>query len=116
MARSLRRTSHHHSPSSNSIDRFISKIALDKTRERDPDIRKMLLEALTQVLCTFTLKNYFLILFNIKIAINQLCATKYGREYLRSKNTYVILRELHKWEKDENVMAVLEHLVNIIIR
>ena len=88
----------------------------DKTRERDPDIRKMLLEALTQVLCSFTLKNYFLILFNIKIAINQLCATKYGREYLRSKNTYVILRELHKWETDENVMAVLEHLVNIIIR
>nr|CAG4637150.1 EOG090X08WK [Ceriodaphnia reticulata]SVE73038.1 EOG090X08WK [Ceriodaphnia reticulata] len=65
----------------------------DKTREKDPDIRKMLLEALTQ-----------------------LCATKSGREYLRSKNTYVILRELHKWEKDENVMAVLEHLVNIIIR
>nr|CAG4651117.1 EOG090X08WK [Simocephalus serrulatus]SVE94340.1 EOG090X08WK [Simocephalus serrulatus] len=65
----------------------------DKTREQDPDIRKMLLEALTQ-----------------------LCATKSGREYLRAKNTYVILRELHKWEKDANVLAVLEHLVNIIIR
>nr|CAG4646387.1 EOG090X08WK [Macrothrix elegans] len=65
----------------------------DKTRESDPDIRKMLLEALTQ-----------------------LCATKYGREYLRSKNTYVILRELHKWEKEANVIAVLEHLVNILIR
>lgn len=46
----------------------------------------------------------------------QLCTTKFGREYLRSKNTYVILRELHKWEKSENVMVVLEHLVNIIIR
>nr|CAG4648739.1 EOG090X08WK [Polyphemus pediculus] len=65
----------------------------DKTREEDPDIRKMLIEALTQ-----------------------LCSTKFGREYLRSKNTYVILRELHKWEKDDNVMAALEHLVNIIIR
>nr|SVE83752.1 EOG090X08WK [Daphnia pulex] len=65
----------------------------EKTREQDPDIRKMLLEALTQ-----------------------LCATKYGREYLRSKNTYVILRELHKWEKNDNVLAVLEHLVNIVIR
>nr|SVE70525.1 EOG090X08WK [Daphnia similis]SVE71149.1 EOG090X08WK [Daphnia similis]SVE71781.1 EOG090X08WK [Daphnia similis]SVE72407.1 EOG090X08WK [Daphnia similis] len=65
----------------------------EKTREPDPDIRKMLLEALTQ-----------------------LCATKFGREYLRSKNTYVILRELHKWEKNENVLVVLEHLVNILIR
>nr|CAG4641831.1 EOG090X08WK [Eurycercus lamellatus] len=65
----------------------------EKTRERDPDIRKILIEALTQ-----------------------LCTTKFGREYLRSKNTYVILRELHKWEKDENVIAPLEHLVNILIR
>nr|CAG4649473.1 EOG090X08WK [Scapholeberis mucronata]SVE93719.1 EOG090X08WK [Scapholeberis mucronata] len=65
----------------------------EKTREQDADLRKILLEALTQ-----------------------LCATKAGREYLRSKNTYVILRELHKWEKDANVMAVLEHLVNIVIR
>nr|SVE75227.1 EOG090X08WK [Daphnia dolichocephala] len=64
-----------------------------KTREQDPDIRKMLLEALVQ-----------------------LCATKFGREYLRSKNTYVILRELHKAEKNENVLVVLEHLVNILLR
>ena len=35
---------------------------------------------------------------------------------MRSKNTYVILRELHKWEKDENVLVALEHLVNIIIK
>lgn len=35
---------------------------------------------------------------------------------MRSKNTYVILRELHKWEKDESVIAPLEHLVNILIR
>lgn len=68
-------------------------LGADKTRERDPDLRKMLIETLIQ-----------------------LCTTKFGREYLRSKNTYVILRELHKWEKSENVMVVLEHLVNIIIR
>jgi len=68
-------------------------LGADKTRERDPDLRKMFIETLTQLSCT-----------------------KFGREYLRSKNTYVILRELHKWEKDENVMVALEHLVNIIIR
>ena len=64
-----------------------------KKRESDPDIRLMLLESLTQ-----------------------LCATKKGREYLRDKNTYVILRELHKWEKENSVLLASENLVNIIIR
>jgi len=68
-------------------------LGAEKTRERDPDLRKIFIETLTQ-----------------------LCCTKFGREYMRSKNTYVILRELHKWEKDENVLVALEHLVNIIIK
>lgn len=65
----------------------------EKTRESDADLRKMIIEALTQ-----------------------LCSTKSAREYLRSKNAYVILRELHKVEKDNNVLAACEHLVNILIR
>lgn len=64
-----------------------------KTRESDPDIRFMLLEAL-----------------------NQLCATKVGREILREKNTYVILRELHKWENDKKCSLACENVVDILIK
>ncbi|XP_033210904.1 protein HGH1 homolog isoform X2 [Belonocnema kinseyi] len=64
-----------------------------KQRESDTDIRLMLLESLTQ-----------------------LCASKKGREYLREKNAYVILRELHKWEKDKVVLLACENLVDILIR
>ncbi|GLV36837.1 uncharacterized protein CBL_02328 [Carabus blaptoides fortunei] len=65
----------------------------DKVREADPDIRCMLLEA-----------------------IIQLCAKKECREYVRDKNTYVILRELHKWEKDRKALLTCENLVDILIR
>ncbi|XP_066594572.1 protein HGH1 homolog [Prorops nasuta] len=65
----------------------------NKQRETDPDIRIMLLEALMQ-----------------------LCATKKGREYLRSKNAYIILRELHKAEKDKNVLLECEKVVDILIK
>nr|CAG4651959.1 EOG090X08WK [Triops cancriformis] len=65
----------------------------DKERESDPDIRLLLLEA-----------------------INQFCATKSGRETLREKNTYVILRELHKWEKDRAVLLACENVVNILLQ
>lgn len=64
-----------------------------KLREEDPDIRFILIEALTQ-----------------------LVSAKTNREFIRDKNTYVILRELHKWEKDKKVLIALEHLVNILIR
>ncbi|XP_018568178.1 protein HGH1 homolog isoform X2 [Anoplophora glabripennis] len=64
-----------------------------KTREEDPDIRCILLEALTQ-----------------------LVAKRPNREYIRDKNTYVILRELHKWEKDKKALAACENLVDILIR
>lgn len=64
-----------------------------KTREPDPDIRLILLEAL-----------------------NQLCATKAARKVLRQKNTYVILREFHKWEKDKNVLLACENVVDILIK
>lgn len=65
----------------------------DKLREEDPDIRFMLIEALTQ-----------------------LVSKRSNRELIRNKNSYVILRELHKWEKDRTVIAACEHLVNILIR
>ena len=65
----------------------------DKKIEEDADIRKLLLEALLQ-----------------------LCATKNGREILRGQNTYLILRELHKVEKDENVQLACENVVDILIK
>lgn len=64
-----------------------------KIREADPDIRLMLLEAL-----------------------NQLCATKVTRQILREKNTYIILRELHKWEKDKSCLLACENVVDILIK
>jgi len=65
----------------------------NKSREPDVDIRKMLLEALTQ-----------------------LCATRASRETVRSKGAYLILREYHKWEKHEETLNIIEHLVNILIQ
>lgn len=49
-------------------------------------------------------------------ALNQLCATKVAREILREKNTYIILRELHKWEKDKNCLLACENVVDILIK
>lgn len=65
----------------------------DKKRESDPDIRRMLLEAL-----------------------EQLCATRVHREFMRDHNVYIILRELHKWEKDREVLLACENLVDLLIR
>ncbi|XP_030277330.1 protein HGH1 homolog [Sparus aurata] len=64
----------------------------DKKREEDPDIRKMLLETL------------FL-----------MTATKAGRQTLKDKNIYYILREFHKGEKDVHVSAACEKLVQVLI-
>lgn len=65
----------------------------DKTREPDAEIRKLLLEALMQ-----------------------LCITRHGRERLRDQNTYLILREHHKWEEDRHCLMLNEDLVNLLIR
>ncbi|XP_043546878.1 protein HGH1 homolog isoform X2 [Chiloscyllium plagiosum] len=64
----------------------------DKQREKDPDIRKMLLEA-----------------------INLLMATRSGREVVREKKTYLILREYHKWETEPDVAAACEKLIEVLI-
>ncbi|XP_041812613.1 protein HGH1 homolog [Chelmon rostratus] len=64
----------------------------DKKREEDPDIRKMLLETLLL-----------------------LTATKAGRQTLKDKNVYPIMREFHNWEKDIQVTAACEKLVQVLI-
>ncbi|XP_037089609.1 protein HGH1 homolog [Pollicipes pollicipes] len=64
-----------------------------KTREPDVDIRRILLEAMTQ-----------------------LCATTDSRELVRGKGAYLILREYHKWETDEEALRLCEELVNILIK
>ncbi|XP_031465326.1 protein HGH1 homolog [Phasianus colchicus] len=64
----------------------------DKEREPEPDIRRMLLEALLL-----------------------LTATKAGRLLLREKGTYVVLRELHRCEKDPEVLSACEKLIQVLI-
>ncbi|KAF7644675.1 hypothetical protein LDENG_00217770, partial [Lucifuga dentata] len=62
----------------------------DKEREEDPDIRKMLLETLLL-----------------------LTATKAGRQILKKKNVYPLMREFHRWEKDVYVTSACEKLVQV---
>lgn len=64
----------------------------DKKREDDPDIRKMLLETLLL-----------------------LTATKVGRQTLKDKSVYPIMREFHRWEKDVHVGATCEKLIQVLI-
>ncbi|XP_024126719.1 protein HGH1 homolog isoform X2 [Oryzias melastigma] len=64
----------------------------DKKREEDPDIRKMLLEALLL-----------------------LTATKAGRKALKDKKVYPIMREFHRWETDVHVAAACEKLIQVLI-
>jgi len=65
----------------------------DQEMEQDPDLRKMLLES-----------------------IYQLCATRQSREYIRGKNAYLILRELHKTEKEEAMKDAVEDVVQLLIK
>ncbi|XP_009069204.1 PREDICTED: protein FAM203A, partial [Acanthisitta chloris] len=64
----------------------------DKQREERADIRKMLLET-----------------------IMLLTATKPGRSVVRSKGTYVVLRELHRWEQDPEVLSTCQKLIQVLI-
>ncbi|KAM9278851.1 protein HGH1 homolog [Cariama cristata] len=64
----------------------------DKQREEEPDIRKMLLEA-----------------------IMLLTATKAGRHLVREKGTYLVLRELHRWEREPDVLTACEKLIQVLI-
>ncbi|XP_048338568.1 protein HGH1 homolog [Sphaerodactylus townsendi] len=64
----------------------------EKQREPDPDIRKLLLEA-----------------------VLLLTATKPGRQAVRQKGAYFIVRELHKWETDPGVLGACEKLIQVLI-
>jgi hypothetical protein len=46
----------------------------------------------------------------------QLCSTQCGREFLRRNGAYYVLRELHKCEKNEEVLLYCENVVGVLIR
>ncbi|XP_051467380.1 protein HGH1 homolog [Apus apus] len=64
----------------------------DKQREEEPEIRKMLLET-----------------------ILLLTATQAGRDVVRAKGTYLVLRELHRWEREPPVLRACQRLVQVLI-
>lgn len=49
--------------------------------------------------------------YNAASCFTQLCATRYGRDVCRQKKVYPILRELHKWEKVEDLEKPIYDLV-----
>ena len=53
--------------------------------------------------------------YNQSILYLQLCATKPGRLFVKKKNTYIIIRELHKWETDPANDLAIQNLVDILI-
>jgi len=80
---------------SNEMDKLpddLQYLPPDKEREADPDIRNMLIETLML-----------------------LCSRQKCRKYIKDKNTYVIIRELYNWEKDERVRETCERLVQMLI-
>lgn len=64
----------------------------DKKREPDPKLRATLLEA-----------------------INLLCTTLFGRQTLRDKKVYPIIRDMHKVDKDENCGNLAYRAVQLIL-
>lgn len=45
-----------------------------------------------------------------------LCSTRKGRDYLREKSVYPVVRELHKVSKDEKVTEMCDRLVQMLMR
>ncbi|NXE03203.1 HGH1 protein, partial [Chaetorhynchus papuensis] len=45
----------------------------------------------------------------------QLAATKPGRLRLRSRGSYLVLRELHAWERDPEVLSACQKLIQVLI-
>lgn len=64
----------------------------DKTRESDADMRKMLLETLSQLM-----------------------TTPAGRQIMRDRKVYPVLREYHKWEPEDDVREACETVVSSLI-
>ncbi len=48
-------------------------------------------------------------------AHTQLCSTRFGRKFLRSKQTYPLLRVYHQWETDKETALTCEKLVHMLI-
>lgn len=46
----------------------------------------------------------------------QLCSTKIGREYLREKGAYYVLREYHRWETNEEADRLVSGVIGVLIR
>ncbi|NWV13804.1 HGH1 protein, partial [Ptilonorhynchus violaceus] len=44
-----------------------------------------------------------------------LAATKAGRALLRSRGSYALLRELHAWERDPEVLGTCRKLIQVLI-
>ena len=44
-----------------------------------------------------------------------MCATEQCRKYIKDHNTYVIMRELHTWEQNEDCKEAVENLVALLI-
>lgn len=65
----------------------------NKQREKDPALRLMLVESLLL-----------------------LCTTLYGRECLRHRGVYIVVREAHLREADERITEAVVRLVNILKR
>ncbi|XP_071848422.1 protein HGH1 homolog [Apostichopus japonicus] len=64
----------------------------DKEREPDPAIRKLLIDTLTK-----------------------LCTTKPGREMMKAKRAYIIMREFDKWERNEQLNDICQDLIQHLI-
>lgn len=64
----------------------------DKRREPDPVIRKLLIES-----------------------IMKLCTTKVGRDIIKAKRAYIIMREYDKWEQNVQVKDVAYELIQLLI-
>ena len=45
----------------------------------------------------------------------QLCSTRFGRVFLQSKQTYLVMREYHKWETDKEVSLACQKLIHTLI-
>lgn len=76
-------------------DKFPDEIQLlppDKKREEDSSTRLMLVETLIL-----------------------LCATRGGRDELRKRGVYEVVRVMHRVEGDEQVSIAIERLVNLIM-
>lgn len=76
-------------------DKFPDELQLlgeDKQREKEPTTRLMLVETLVL-----------------------LCKTREGRDILRNKGVYEVVKVLHIWERDEDVRIAIERLVNLLM-